>query len=155
MKDENKLVKNLATWFGLGNSPIMPGTVGTLGGIPLVMLLSLFQSDKIYFYFMMGFVFFSIFISEKAEKIYGEKDAQNIVIDEVIGYLVTMFLIPINIKTLVIGFLLFRFFDMTKIYPIKKLQDIKGGVGVVIDDVAAGLVANIILWLLILTTKII
>jgi len=153
MKNENKLVENLATWFGLGNSKIMPGTVGTLGAIPVVILLSLFNSVNIYFYFMMSFVFFSIFISGKAEKIYGEKDAQNIVIDEVIGYIVTMFLIPISIKTLIIGFLLFRFFDITKIYPIKKLQDIKGGVGVVIDDVAAGLVSNVILWILILTTQ--
>ncbi|MGM0508951.1 MAG: phosphatidylglycerophosphatase A family protein [Fusobacteriota bacterium] len=138
-------IEKMATFFGLGNSPIMPGTVGTLGGIPLVLGLKL-VNDNIYFYILVFFIFFAIFISSKAEEIYGKKDSQNIVIDEVVGYLVTMFLLPITIKTILIGFLLFRFFDITKIYPISKLQEMEGGIGVVIDDILAGIFANIVLW---------
>lgn len=142
-------IEIFATWFGLGKSPKMPGTVGTIGAIPLFLLFLLIKENiyyhNIYFIFLVVLFLFAVYISEKAEKIYGEKDAQCIVIDEVLGYMVTMFLIQPSIINVIMGFILFRIFDIIKPYPIKKLQNIKGGLGVVIDDFLAGIMANILL----------
>ncbi len=142
---KDKIIKLMATWFGLGDLPKAPGTFGTLGGIPVVLLLALIGNNYFYAVFIAIFFAFSVYISSEAEKIYGEKDAQNIVIDEVLGYVVTLFMVPVNMMTVVLAFLLFRFFDITKIYPIRALQKIKGGMGVVIDDFAAGIFANLVL----------
>jgi len=149
---DNSFIEKAATCFGLGDAKFMPGTVGTLGGIPLALLFSL-TNDRIYFYFMVMFIFFSVFVSAKAEKIYGEKDSQNIVIDEVAGYLVTMFMIDYSgygflggVIAFALGFLYFRIFDITKLPPIKQIQDIEGGIGVVIDDILAGIYANVLLF---------
>jgi phosphatidylglycerophosphatase A len=152
-------VKLLATWFTLGNAKKAPGTIGTLGAIPLYLLINslryVITNEKIYnslyFAFLIGFFVFSVYICKRSEKeIYGKKDPQAVVIDEVLGYMTTMFLI--NPKTLwegvvvvVLGFILFRFFDITKLGPIDKSQNIKDGVGVVADDFLAGIAANIIL----------
>jgi phosphatidylglycerophosphatase A len=144
-----KIIENLATWFGLGNAPKMPGTVGTVGAIPLFLVFLLFKDSEyynnIYFIFLVAFFMFSVYVSEKAEAIYQEKDAQCIVIDEVLGYMTTMFLVKATIINVILGFILFRIFDITKPYPIRKLQNLKGGIGVVIDDFLAGIMANIIL----------
>ncbi|BDU50027.1 phosphatidylglycerophosphatase A family protein [Haliovirga abyssi] len=141
-------IKLLATWFKLGDIKKAPGTFGTLGAIPLGILIGLIPSNNLKFLIIMGFLFFSIYISDKAEAIYKEKDCQNIVIDEVLGYIVTIGFLPINFITVIGAFILFRIFDITKIYPINKLQDLKGGIGVVSDDFAAGLIANGILWII-------
>lgn len=138
-------IRKMATAFGLGDIPKAPGTFGTLAGIPIVIGLSFIGNNYFYLIFTAIFFIFSIYISNEAEEIYKEKDAQNIVIDEVLGYMVTMFLVPVNILTVILGFILFRFFDITKIPPIRNLQNIKGGFGVVIDDFLAGVFANIIL----------
>jgi phosphatidylglycerophosphatase A len=91
----------------------------------------------------------SIYIGEQAEKIYQKKDDQRIVIDEIVGLQITMLPIAINILNLCAAFALFRVFDIWKPFPIKNLQKLPGGWGVVIDDVAAGIYAAIVLWLLI------
>ncbi|NLK62526.1 MAG: phosphatidylglycerophosphatase A [Fusobacteria bacterium] len=149
--NKNKIIEIFATWFGLGTSPKMPGTIGTIGAIPLYLSFLLIKDsryyDNIYFIFLVLFFIFSIYISDEAEKIFGKKDAQSIVIDEVLGFLVTMFLITPSILNVFMGFILFRIFDIIKPYPIKKLQDIKGGTGVVIDDFCAGLMANLVLFI--------
>ena len=72
-----------------------------------------------------------------------------IVIDEIAGYLVTMFMIPLSVEYIIIGFFLFRFFDITKIYPASAAEKMGGGPGVVMDDVVAGIYANLSLRLLI------
>ena len=83
----------------------------------------------------------------------GGHDRQEIVIDEVAGFLITMAMIPLTWQTWVAGFLLFRFFDAVKPWPISVLdKKVKGGLGVVVDDVAAGLAANLILQVLITKT---
>lgn len=140
-------IKVLATWFKLGNIKKAPGTFGTLGAIPLGILIGLIKINNLKFLLIMGFLFFSIYVSDKAEVIYKEKDCQNIVIDEVLGYIVAIGFLPINLFTVIGAFILFRIFDISKIYPIDKLQELKGGIGVVADDLAAGLMANSILWI--------
>ena len=154
-----KVVKNLATVFGLGEMPVAPGTFGTLGGIPiyvgLVLLKKIFPNNMIYnsFYFMFLMTFFaiSVYICGIAEReIFKEKDPQKVVIDEVLGFLTTLFLInPVGIfqtiMAIIIGFVIFRFFDITKIGPIYKSQFFGNGVGVVLDDFLAGVIGNFLM----------
>ncbi len=91
-------------------------------------------------------VIFAIFISDAYEKDQPTHDRPEIVIDEVVGFLITMTWLPFSLKHLVLGFFLFRVLDIWKPFPISYLNDkVKGGFGVVIDDVAAGLVANVVL----------
>lgn len=164
-----KMIKTAATFFGAGEVEGMPGTIGTVAAIPLYILIALFQylpmfkdengnTSLIYynFYFIILILFFAFasYISGEAEKYYKEKDCQKIVIDEVLGYLTTMFLIKFNVITIVLGFILFRIFDIIKIYPINKAQEVEGGVGVVLDDFIAGIFANIILVMLSLALNI-
>jgi len=135
----------LATGFGVGYSPIGPGTLGTLVAIPIYYFLSEIPSP-IYEITLVGFFFLSVWVSENAERFFGKKDDQRIVIDEIMGFLVTMLRIPKTILFIIIGFLLFRFFDILKPFPIRHLEKrLEGGYGVVLDDVLAGIYANIIL----------
>lgn len=144
----NRLFLLLATGFGTGYSPIAPGTLGTLIAVPIYYFLSNISSP-IYEITLIGFFFLSIWVSGNAEIAFGKKDDRRIVIDEVIGFLITMHWVPKNIYFILIGFLLFRFFDILKPFPIRRLEKrLKGGFGVVLDDVLAGVYANIILRLI-------
>jgi phosphatidylglycerophosphatase A len=135
----------LATGFGVGYSPVAPGTLGTLVAIPLYYFLSNISSP-IYEITLIGFFFLSVWISENAEIFFGKKDDARIVIDEMMGFLITMLWVPKTILFITIGFLLFRFFDILKPFPIRYLEKrLKGGFGVVLDDVMAGIYANVIL----------
>ncbi len=135
----------LATGFGVGYSPIAPGTLGTLVAIPIYYFLSEIRSP-LYEITLIAFFFLSVWISENTEKYFGKKDDCRIVIDEIMGYLITMLWIPKIILFIVVGFFLFRFFDILKPFPIRRLEKrLKGGYGVVLDDVLAGVYANIVL----------
>ncbi len=138
------LVQVIATFFGLGYSPFAPGTAGTLGAIVLFYLLSCF-SPLVYVLFFLGFTILSIWASGEAEGIFGKTDPGQVVIDEVCGYLVTMFLIPTTPRNIILGFFLFRFFDIIKPPPARRAERLPGGFGIVIDDVIAGIYSNIIL----------
>jgi phosphatidylglycerophosphatase A len=137
-----------ASWFGTGFSPFASGTVGTLGAIPLYLLLATIPLP-LYLLTLLAFFFFSCWAAGQAEEIFGEKDSGKIVIDEVIGFLITMTAVPPSWLSIVAGFLLFRFFDITKIPPARFFdQKMKNGYGVVLDDVVAGIYACLSLHLL-------
>ena len=143
----NYFVLLLATGFGVGYSPVAPGTLGTLIAIPVYYFLSAIPSP-IYEITLIGFFFLSVWISENAEIFFGKKDDQRIVIDEMMGFLITMLWVPKVTHFIIIGFFLFRLFDILKPFPIRRLEKrLKGGYGVVLDDVMAGVYANIILHL--------
>src|SRR5512139_3508207 len=101
----------LATGFGAGYSPVAPGTAGTLVAIPIYYFLSDIPSP-LYEITVIGFFFLSVWISENAETFFGKKDDPRIVIDEVMGFLITMLWIPKTSRFIFIGFFLFRFFDI-------------------------------------------
>lgn len=127
-----------STWFGTGFSPIISGTVGTLAAIPLYLLM-----DKLllipYIIVTMLFTLFACWVSGCAEEVFQEKDSGKIVIDEVAGYLVTVIGVPFSWKAAVAGFIIFRFFDITKIPPARFFDTrMKNGYGVVLDDIVAG-----------------
>ena len=135
----------MATGFGVGYSPVAPGTLGTLIAIPVYYFLSNISSP-IYEITLVGFFFLSVWVSESAEIFFGKKDDQRIVIDEIMGFLITMLWIPKTAIFVVAGFFLFRFFDILKPFPIRRLEKrLNGGYGVVLDDVMAGVYANIVL----------
>lgn len=141
----NKIIECLATFFYVGKIPKAPGTFGTLAAIPLWFVMT--NLNPI-FYMAVTFVIviLGIFISEAYERKLEIHDSKTIVIDEVAGFLITMVWLPVTWQSVVFGFLLFRFFDILKPGPIKLIdQKIKGGVGVMLDDVAAGIIASLIL----------
>ena len=86
-----------------------------------------------------------VWVAGEAEKLLGEKDSPSIVIDEIVGYLISMAVVPTAWGFIIGGFFLFRVFDITKPWPIKQIQDIRGGAGVVMDDIVAGIYTNIVL----------
>ncbi len=148
----HKWYKYVATVWPLGKSPIIPGTVGTLGGIPLVLLLSHFDNFR-YMLFTFIFVIFACAVCIMYERQSEKHDAREIVIDEVAGFLVTMTWVPATWQFMLAGFLLFRFFDGLKPFPINLVdRKIKGGIGVVADDLLAGIFANVILQIIYVNT---
>jgi phosphatidylglycerophosphatase A len=130
-----------ATWGGTGFSPFASGTVGTLGAIPFYLVLARL-SLPLYLLSTVAFTLFACWVSGHAEEVFGEHDSGKIVIDEVAGYLVTMIAVPPGWQAVLIGFLMFRLFDITKPQPARWFdRSLKNGYGVVLDDVAAGIYA--------------
>ena len=130
----------VATLGGVGKVKKAPGTFGTLAFVPFVLALSFFNFS----YFYMAFTVVFIVIAVWASEAYGKgKDLKSIVVDEAAGLLVAMFLVPLDPKFWVVGVLLFRVFDILKPFPISYLdKNVKGGFGVVLDDLVAGLFTN-------------
>ena len=145
MKIRDRAVIFLATGLLIGNVPFAPGTFGSLIGLPLAFLLSrlnLLLSAS----FILLFVFFAIAVASAAEKILSQKDPSKIVIDEIAGLIVTFAGLSFNLGTAIAGFIIFRAFDILKPFPIRALErKVPGGGGVVLDDVLAGIYANLIL----------
>jgi phosphatidylglycerophosphatase A len=138
-------LKHLATFFGVGLFPKAPGTMGTIATIPLVLLLSHFG---VFTYMIVTILLLPVGIvaAEFYEQDKGGHDHKEIVIDEVLGFLITMLWLPMTWQAILIGFALFRVLDITKPLFIGYLdKKIQGGLGVMVDDVAAGIVASIIM----------
>lgn len=131
--------------LGTGYIPFAPATFASAVTIPLILLL---KPVPVYLILMIVFFFLGVYISNDLEKIWG-KDARRITIDELVGMLITFFLIKLpltlgpRIVVLLAGFFLFRFFDIVKLPLIKKSQELPGGWGVMIDDLLAAILANL------------
>ncbi len=144
-------LKRLACTFGgLGNSPVAPGTVGTLGGVAIAWL---FAGSSGFFFWMLlaaaGLYLVGRGLGAWAEKQASGKDPQWFVLDEVIGYLIAIaWTVGPTWLTLLAAFVLFRFFDIVKPWPAKRLERLRGGDGILLDDVIAGIYAWIVLLLL-------
>lgn len=144
---KNTAIKFLATWFGLGLSPVVPGTMGTVGAIPLAWAFMQLGEVR-YLFLSFCFVGFAIWIAHlyETEVVVGEHDRPELVIDEVAGFLVTMALAPFTWSAVGLGFVLFRAFDMIKPFPISYVdRKVLGGLGAVADDLLAGIFAGIVL----------
>jgi len=147
-----KAIKFLACGFGSGLAPVAPGTFGTLAGVPFCLLyLPLPWIWRLPV--VLTLTVLAIYVSSRAEEIYQKKDDQRIVIDEIIGLLVTMLPVTITALHLCAGFVLFRIFDILKPFPINSLQRLPGGWGVVFDDVGAGIYAGALLLLSVYVIK--
>ncbi len=135
-----KIALILSTWFGIGLLPGIPGTFGTLAAVPLMLVLSrltILQKTIA----LVIIVIVAIWSSGHVQDILGKKDPPEVVIDEVAGFALTMFFLSSTWLTFVLGFTLFRFFDILKPFPIRHLEKIRTGFGIVFDDLLAGLYA--------------
>ena len=143
----------IATIGFLGYSPIAPGTIGGLFALTLFLLTDI----PIYLHFSIILIgtFLGIYASTIAEKRLNEKDSQKIVIDEFIGFYVSVLYLPKTLEFALAAFLLFRFFDILKPLFISKVEKtLSNGLGVMADDILAGIYTNIVLqmWLLVFKT---
>ena len=135
----------LACGLGSGLIPKAPGTFGTIAAIPLYLLM---QPLPLLNYLILTFAFFvvGIWLSAEAIKVFKRDDPSEVVWDEVVGLLVTMIAAPAGLLWVLLGFVLFRIFDIWKPWPVsladKKLH---GGLGIMLDDVIAGIYALIVL----------
>ncbi len=135
----------LATGFGSGFSPVAPGTAGTVVGI-FGYLLFKDLSPLLYSVTIISFGFLAVWAATGAEREFGEKDCQKIVIDEIAGFLVTMAFVPFSWQAVVVGFMLFRLFDIRKPFPCRWVEKhLPSGWGIVGDDLVAGVYANLVL----------
>ena len=134
----------LAFGFGAGLLPRAPGTFGTLIAIPLYWLIGNLASMWYGAIVVVLFVF-GIWICEITARELGVADHPAIVWDEIVGFQVTMFMAPPGWQYLLLGFGLFRLFDIVKPYPIKRLEELPGGWGIMSDDVFAGIYAMLVL----------
>lgn len=140
-----KFIKFFATGLGLGYLPKAPGTFGTLLGIPLFWALTGLPLIH-YVTFLVVFIVLSSWIADKAQALFGVDDPKTVVIDEVAGFLVAVAGHPFGWKTVLIAFVLFRIFDIVKPFPISTIDDrMHNGFGIVLDDVLAGVYANVCL----------
>lgn len=143
------IIYAIASSGGLGYSPWVPGTVGSLGGVLLFSLFSYIHlSLAAIVVIILGLFFAGVWASSLIEKEVAKKDPGFIVIDEVVGMLITYSALPFNIQNLVAGFILFRILDIVKPFPARSCEALKGGIGVMLDDVVSGLYSLSLLWLL-------
>ncbi len=139
----DRIIIFMAVGLGLGLSPVAPGTIGSLLAIPLWLAISRFPT-VIYILSCLGFAMASVWIAGRAAGIMAEKDPSRVVIDEIVGMLVALQGLYPYPLTLLGTFVLFRFFDIIKPFPVKQMERLPGGFGIVMDDVAAGILANVI-----------
>ena len=137
----------LATGAGVGFSRLMPGTVGSLWGLPLVWCLKQPGFPPIiYTLVAVAVVMISIPVCSRAATRLGRKDPEQVVLDEIAAFPIVFSAVQLDVTTGVIGFLWFRLLDIAKPWPIKRLERLPGGFGIVADDVAAGIYAAAALW---------
>ena len=141
----DKIILFFATWFFSGLIPFAPGTWGSLMALPFA--AAAYNFGHIYSCLSLLIIFlFSIPVSSRASKILKKEDPSAVVIDEVAGIFVTLFLIPVSWTSIAAGFVLFRVFDIIKPFPAGLIdKKIKGGAGIVLDDIMAGVYANVCL----------
>jgi len=145
----------LATGLGAGFTPIAPGTVGSAEGVAIFLAILAIHLEQASLMIVLAIINVVIFVigvwaSTRTCEITGLKDPRLVVIDEVSGQLISLTplaFFPLSVVGVVAGFLLFRVFDIFKPYPIRKLERLHAGLGVMADDVLAGVYAAALLWL--------
>jgi phosphatidylglycerophosphatase A len=145
-------MKFLGSFFGLGLAPFAPGTFGTLGGVALGWLALQLEpgtATQIYLGVTIAVLFgVGVALGHRAERDWGKKDPGGFVIDEVAGYLIALLFLPLHAQPfLVLGgaFLAFRLFDISKPPPCKRVEHAPSGWGIMLDDVVAGIYANLLM----------
>jgi len=147
-KEANVLGKTallLSSWFGAGLMPIAPGSFGTLAALPLVIIINYLGvvHSTISLIIILPL---SLWASHLSQNLLEGNDPSEIVIDEVTGLFIAVFLLPLSWLNIILGFCLFRIFDILKPFPIGLIdKNLKGGIGIVLDDIMAGIYVNICL----------
>lgn len=148
MKKAPVLAVALATWFGCGFFPAAPGTIGSLGALVAVPAWLHFGLNPLWLAALAALWFpVSVWAAGETARWHGRKDPGLVVIDEVLGQWVTLAgATGLNWRSALIGFVLFRLFDIWKPGPVRRLESLPGGYGIVADDLAAGAAAALVLY---------
>jgi phosphatidylglycerophosphatase A len=138
-------IKCIASACGAGYAPIVPGTFGTLAAVPLYYLIAIYGNRWILGLAAIICLGIGIWVSDRAEILYGKKDPSQVVIDEVMGYLVAMLFLPFQVKYVLISFVVFRIMDIVKPWPARQIQVLHGGWGIMFDDLVAGIYSGLVI----------
>jgi len=140
------ITRIIASGLYAGYSPVAPGTIGSLWGVLIYLLL--YKHPVIFIFVTMLLFIVGFLVCAKAETIFNEKDSRKIVIDEIASMCLVYLFIKPGWFMAVVGFLIFRFFDVTKPPPIKRVEMLAGSVGIMLDDVIAAVYTIIILFII-------
>jgi phosphatidylglycerophosphatase A len=145
----NRLAVALATFFGCGYFPKGPGTAGSLAGLLIAIALHWFGFGRAVLLILMIVLFpIAVWAATITAKVLGRKDPGEVVIDEVLGQWVTLLGATVwNWKTYAAAFFLFRLFDIWKPQPVRRAESLPAGLGIVADDIAAGIYGALILYI--------
>jgi phosphatidylglycerophosphatase A len=135
----------LSTGFGIGHAPLVPGTFGSALGVVLYALLAATGGGPVVLAGLVVVTALGFWSAGATERHLGKRDPGLIVIDEISGQMVSLIFLPLNLGVLVAGFFLFRLFDILKPFPVRRLEALPGGSGIMADDLMAGLYANLVL----------
>lgn len=138
----------ICTCFGIGYSPMLSGTMASIAGLAIY-LLFLRQNSVLHLVLVLILTVVGFALCGKAEKLIGKKDARQIVIDDLNGMLLGLLFLPFNLYLALAGFAVFRVMDGLKPYPIYKIEKCHGSLGIMGDDLLAGLFTNIVLQILV------
>lgn len=138
-----KLVKLLSTFFYVGDCPVAPGSLASIVGMLIYFIF--FKAIIVYILLFIIILILGFQTSGKMERIMRVEDPGCIVIDEVAGVMIAFFMLPLTLPVIFTAYFLFRAFDMFKIYPVNKFEEIGGGVGIMMDDIIAGIYTCIIM----------
>jgi phosphatidylglycerophosphatase A len=136
----------VATGAFVGYAPVAPGTFGSALGLAVLFVVRYSQSPLAEGATLVLLAGVGIWSASEAERHFGRTDPGYIVIDEVVGMLVTLAFLPVNATGILVAFLLFRVFDVVKPWPARRFERLHGGLGVMLDDVMAGVYAHLVMW---------
>jgi len=137
-------MSNVATLFGLGRLGFAPGTLGSLVALPIAWLVMRFGGMYVLLGVTAIVAIAAIWVSDRYARESGDEDPQDCIIDEVAGQMLACALAPLSLAGFALAFVLFRLFDISKLWPISAVERIGGGAGIVGDDMLAGLIAGMV-----------
>jgi phosphatidylglycerophosphatase A len=136
----------IATCAYVGYAPVAPGTFGSAIGLAVFYVVRHQRSTTVEVAAIVALAAVGLWSATEAEHHFGGIDPGPVVIDEVVGMLITLAFIPVNMAGAIVAFLIFRFLDVVKPWPARRLEQLPGGFGVVLDDMMAGVYGNIVMW---------
>ncbi|MBO6783729.1 MAG: phosphatidylglycerophosphatase A [Alphaproteobacteria bacterium] len=146
--EEPHLARLIATWFGAGDLPGAPGTWGSLAALPCAVVLVVLGGQFLLAAGVLVAFFAGVWASGKLAAFHRMEDPQRVVIDEVAGQWLAILPVALDWRFYPVAFILFRFLDITKPWPLKKMEKFPGGVGIMADDLGAGVYAGLLTWLI-------
>jgi phosphatidylglycerophosphatase A len=154
MKFVRWIQKAVATALFLGYFPWAPGTMGSALVVAALWFISYHThctlTPAVWWIAGIALTALSMIAASRPQEAFRNDDPRQVIIDECAGQFITFFFLPLTLNVLILGFLLFRFFDIVKPYPIYKMEELEGGLGITMDDVVAGVFANVslmaVLW---------
>ena len=139
----NSLIRLITTFFYIGHVPIIPGTMASLIGTLIYIIL--YDHPFVYLFLLVILIMLGFMISGQMEQILKKRDPSCVVIDEVAGVMIALYLLPLNLSVIILAFILFRVFDVLKIYPVNIFETFGGSTGIMMDDLFAGLYTNLLM----------